>query len=166
MSRVPRRVHPARLVLVDRGLTIRDVAVGTDYSPHWVSRVLRGLDRPSRRFRRALAAYLDLPEAALFRDDERQEGRCGMTPAELREAARKQNDRDHAAGLLPSRYVEDPAVLDRVARLLPGTEHRDGGPTKSRRRHHEAPTEAIPPSRRHAQGSAAARHGGGPRGTG
>jgi transcriptional regulator with XRE-family HTH domain len=74
MSRVPRRVHPARHVLVDRGLTIREVAAGTDYCPHWVSRVLRGLDRPSRRFRRALADYLDLPEQALFRDDEPQDG--------------------------------------------------------------------------------------------
>jgi transcriptional regulator with XRE-family HTH domain len=63
------RVQPARLVLVQRGLTIRDAAVGTDYSPHWVSRVLRGLDRPSHRFRRALAVYLDLPEASLFHDD-------------------------------------------------------------------------------------------------
>ena len=41
-----------------------------------------------------------------------------MSPAELRTAARAQNERDHAAGLLPSRYVEDPGVLARVARLL------------------------------------------------
>jgi hypothetical protein len=32
--------------------------------------------------------------------------------------AREQNDRDHAAGRLPSRYVEDPAVLDKVARIM------------------------------------------------
>jgi hypothetical protein len=46
-----------------------------------------------------------------------------LTPAELREAAIRQNDRDHEAGLLPSRYVEDPGVLDKVARLLHGTGH-------------------------------------------
>jgi hypothetical protein len=49
-----------------------------------------------------------------------------LTPAELREAAIRQNDRDHAAGLLPSRYVEDPSVLAEVARLLRGTEHANG----------------------------------------
>jgi hypothetical protein len=32
-------------------------------------------------------------------------------------AARRQNDRNHAAGRLPSRYVEDPAVLGKVADL-------------------------------------------------
>jgi transcriptional regulator with XRE-family HTH domain len=68
------RVQPARLVLIQRGLTIRDAAAGTDYSPHWVSRVLRGLDRPSRRFRRALAEWLDLPEQALFHDDPPERG--------------------------------------------------------------------------------------------
>jgi hypothetical protein len=41
-----------------------------------------------------------------------------MTPAELREAAIAQNDRDHLAGLLPSRHVEDVGVLTRVAGLL------------------------------------------------
>ncbi len=60
------RIHPARLVLVERGETIRDCAAAVDYNPHWVSRVLRGLDRPSGRFRRALAAHLGMPEEALF----------------------------------------------------------------------------------------------------
>jgi hypothetical protein len=64
------RVHPARLVLVERGESIRDCAAAVDYNPHWVSRVLRGLDRPSHRFRKALAAHLELPESALFRDDD------------------------------------------------------------------------------------------------
>ncbi len=41
-----------------------------------------------------------------------------MSPAELREIARQQNDADHAAGKLPSRYVEDPAVLAAVARIV------------------------------------------------
>jgi transcriptional regulator with XRE-family HTH domain len=63
------RVHPARLVLIQRGLTLRQVADSTGYCRHWVSRVLRGLDHGSPQFRRRLAEYLDLPEASLFRDD-------------------------------------------------------------------------------------------------
>ena len=50
-----------------------------------------------------------------------------MTPAELREAAIAQNNRDHAAGLLPSRYIEDVGVLTRVAGLLADVDHPDGG---------------------------------------
>jgi hypothetical protein len=49
-----------------------------------------------------------------------------MTPAELREAAIAQNDRDDAAGLLPSRYVEDVGVLTRIAGLLADVDHPDG----------------------------------------
>lgn len=36
----------------------------------------------------------------------------------LAEVARRQNDRDFAAGLLPSRFVEDPAVLAAVAAMV------------------------------------------------
>ena len=76
-----------------------------------------------------------------------------MTPAEAREIAVAQNDRDHLAGLLPSRRVEDPAVLDRVARLLPSAEHNDGGPVVStRRRHREAKPRSSTPARRHGPG--------------
>jgi hypothetical protein len=52
-----------------------------------------------------------------------------MTPAELRQAARGQNDRDCAAYGIP-RYVEDPGVLAQVARLLAGA----GEPAAARRR--------------------------------
>jgi transcriptional regulator with XRE-family HTH domain len=65
------RVHPARLVLVERGETIRQCAAAIEYNPQHVSRVLRGLDRPSRRLRRALATHLGLPESALFHDETR-----------------------------------------------------------------------------------------------
>jgi hypothetical protein len=41
-----------------------------------------------------------------------------MTPLDLRQIAIEQNDRDHAAGLLPSRYVQDEATLRAVARIL------------------------------------------------
>ena len=63
-----------------------------------------------------------------------------MTPAEAREIAVAQNDRDHAAGLLPSRYVEDQAVLDRVARLLPAADTTGG--ERGRRRHDKRPRAA------------------------
>ncbi len=41
-----------------------------------------------------------------------------MTPEEARRIAKQQNDDDHAAGRLPSRYVEDEGVLLQVARLV------------------------------------------------
>jgi len=55
--------------------------------------------------------------------------RCGLPPriedeptlrraAGMVAAARRQNDRDHAAGRLPGRYVEDPATLEKVAEIL------------------------------------------------
>ncbi len=40
---------------------------------------------------------------------------------DLREVARRQNNADHAAGRLPSRYVEDVGVLHAVAGILLGT---------------------------------------------
>jgi hypothetical protein len=48
---------------------------------------------------------------------------------DLREVARAQNDADHAAGLLPSRYVEDDRVLHQVAGLLlaPGDTKKGAG---------------------------------------
>jgi hypothetical protein len=54
-----------------------------------------------------------------------------VTPAELREAARAQNERDAAAGLLPSRYVEDVGVLTRVAGLLADVDQADDGGGRS-----------------------------------
>jgi hypothetical protein len=50
-----------------------------------------------------------------------------MTALDLREVARAQNDRDHAAGLLPSRYVEDEVTLQRVAALLQAQASKEGG---------------------------------------
>ena len=51
-----------------------------------------------------------------------------MTPAEIAEVAREQNERDAAAGYC-TRYVEDVGVLTRVATMM--AEHqaqdRDGG---------------------------------------
>jgi hypothetical protein len=50
-----------------------------------------------------------------------------VTAEEARQLAREANDRDHAAGLLPSRYVEDALVLAKVARLvLASGEHGAG----------------------------------------
>ncbi len=64
-----RPVQPARLVLVERGETILECATAIDYNRQYVSRVLRGLDRPSRRLRKALAEHLGMPESALFHED-------------------------------------------------------------------------------------------------
>ncbi len=53
-----------------------------------------------------------------------------MTPEKARQVAREQNDRDHAAGLLPSRYVEDEAVLAKVARLVLASGSQDTSATE------------------------------------
>jgi transcriptional regulator with XRE-family HTH domain len=60
--------HPALAVLRMRRITNRRVARDLGYTEDWIGRVLNGHDRPSAKFRRDLAAYLDLPEVALFRD--------------------------------------------------------------------------------------------------
>jgi hypothetical protein len=63
-----------------------------------------------------------------------------VTGAEARQIAREQNDADHAAGLLPSRYVECEATLAKVARLVLAEPADDGGPPPSPRagrRHHK-----------------------------
>ncbi len=58
-------------------------------------------------------------------------------PKELREVARRQNDADHAAGRLPSRYVTDPEVLAKVARILvrdrPGQAESAEGKARARK---------------------------------
>jgi transcriptional regulator with XRE-family HTH domain len=61
--------HPARAVLVMRRIENQQVAAAIGYSCPWVSRVLNRRDPASPAFRRALATYLDLPEAELFDDD-------------------------------------------------------------------------------------------------
>jgi len=83
------------------------------------------------------------------------------------EAMRQWAAASRAASNVPPK-IEDPAVLARLVVLaFTGIEeHRDGGPAESRRRHREAPAKAVDPARRPAQRSAAARHGGGPRGNG
>jgi hypothetical protein len=62
--------HPAVAVLAMRRLPYRQVARDLQRNPHHLGRVLNGYVTPSPKLRRALAAYLDLPEAALFRDDQ------------------------------------------------------------------------------------------------
>jgi hypothetical protein len=51
-----------------------EAARALGYTSTWIGLVLNGHRHGSAKFRRALAAYLDLPEAALFRDDEPQDG--------------------------------------------------------------------------------------------
>jgi transcriptional regulator with XRE-family HTH domain len=68
------RPQPALAVMRMRRIKSCEAAQGTGYTRTWVSLVLNGHRRPSPEFRRKLAAYLDLPEAALFRDDEPADG--------------------------------------------------------------------------------------------
>jgi transcriptional regulator with XRE-family HTH domain len=64
------RPQPAAAVLRYRGCTNRELAAAIDYTETWISQVLRGRVRPSPEFRAKVAAYLDLPEAALFHDEQ------------------------------------------------------------------------------------------------
>jgi hypothetical protein len=41
-----------------------------------------------------------------------------MTPEQIRQVAREQNERDFEAGIMPTRHVEDLDALMKVARLL------------------------------------------------
>ena len=54
-----------------------------------------------------------------------------MTPAEVAEVARQQNERDAAAGYC-TRYVEDIGVLTRVAILMAEQQAQDGGGGRAR----------------------------------
>jgi transcriptional regulator with XRE-family HTH domain len=68
------RPHPAAAVLRQRRISNREAARRLGYNAHWFGRVLNGYYPPSPKLRRALAGFLDLPEQALFRDDEPQDG--------------------------------------------------------------------------------------------
>jgi hypothetical protein len=58
--------------------------------------------------------------------------------------------RSRAASGVPE-TIEDEVVLVQLARLLRGTEHRDGGSQRSRRRHREAKPRPSTQARRHGQ---------------
>jgi transcriptional regulator with XRE-family HTH domain len=68
------RPQPALAVMRMRRISNRQAARSLGYNAHWFGRVLNGYKPPSPKLRRALADFLDLPEAALFRDDEPQGG--------------------------------------------------------------------------------------------
>jgi len=63
------RPQPAAAVLRQRRINNRQAARDLGLkSAHHLGRILNGYAPPSPKLRRALADYLDLPEAALFRD--------------------------------------------------------------------------------------------------
>ena len=69
-SRGPKaEAHPALGVLRQRRITNRRVAELLGLSPAWVGSVLLGQVRVPTSFSEGLAALLDLPPAALFRED-------------------------------------------------------------------------------------------------
>jgi len=61
--------QPARGVLAMQRVTVREVARRAFVSEQYTSRCLNGYQRPSAKFKAAVAAICALPEAALFRDD-------------------------------------------------------------------------------------------------
>jgi hypothetical protein len=61
-------------VLRQRRISNRQAARDLHRNAHHLGRVLNGYVRPSPKLRRELAAYLDLPQAALFREDEPGQG--------------------------------------------------------------------------------------------
>jgi hypothetical protein len=80
-----------------------------------------------------------------------------VTPDEARELARRQNDADAAAGLLPSRYVTDEAVLREVARLVLASGNHDSGSAEPANANGGPPTTQT--TRRHAVAPVAQREG-------
>jgi len=76
-----RRPHPARLVLVDRRLSIAAVAAQLGYNASYVSSVLYHRHPATPAFRAALAKLLDLPESRLF-DDEPPSQRRSRSPGD------------------------------------------------------------------------------------
>lgn len=62
----PSAVHPAKAVLVLRGITIRSAAAAIGVSELTLGRQLNRWERPTPRVRAGLAALLSLPESELF----------------------------------------------------------------------------------------------------
>lgn len=62
------RPHPAKGVLVMRGIRLREPADELDYNRQYFRKVINGLTPASATFRAKLARWLDMPEHELFRD--------------------------------------------------------------------------------------------------
>ena len=65
---------PAKGIVALRRIPNRQIADAYQCSPHYVGRVLNGLQPPSTNFRAFLAEYLDLPEAELFGEADAHDG--------------------------------------------------------------------------------------------
>lgn len=70
MDVVGNKPQPAAAILRLRRISNRQLAEETDFSPAWIGRVLNGYAEPSKKFRRAVARVVDLPESKLFRESE------------------------------------------------------------------------------------------------
>ncbi len=62
--------HPAKAIIVGRGLTVGHVAREVGYSRDLLGQVLNRRRSSSERLRRALCDYLELPESDCFFDTE------------------------------------------------------------------------------------------------
>jgi len=78
-----RRPHPARLVLVDRRISVAAVAAQLGYNASHVSSVLYRRHPATPAFRAALAKLLDLPESKLFDDEPPSERKSRFPGNEL-----------------------------------------------------------------------------------
>ncbi len=58
--------QPFSLVLKSKGITQKQLAETISYSETYISLVRHGKEKPSRRFREAVARYLAMPESLLF----------------------------------------------------------------------------------------------------
>ena len=65
---------PAKGIIALRRIHAVRIARAYKCSPHYVGRVLNGLQPPSTNFRAFLAEYLDLPEAELFGEADAHDG--------------------------------------------------------------------------------------------
>jgi transcriptional regulator with XRE-family HTH domain len=89
----PPRVHPAKLLLVERRVRILDVARIVGCSPSFAARALNASCPPSPRLKAALSAYLGVPEDELFLPDSRRFRRPCRTSVDAIKNARRAGER-------------------------------------------------------------------------
>lgn len=100
--------EPFCLVLKSKGITQKQLADTISYSETYVSLVRHGKEKPSRRFRDAVARYLGMPESLLFheakgRDVARAREDAWTTAPHLTEVPSEDRPRSRGSYLEPVR---------------------------------------------------------------